>query len=74
VRFFFFRRTWRGRCVAAGAGFGGGDSRVAPLPLEPSSFGGVRELRFSATGAGVRETRRRVISPWPTVHKFVVTQ
>src|SRR5262249_1051476 len=71
---FFLRRTWRGRWDAVGAGFGGGGSLLAPLPLEPSSFGGVRELRFSATGAGVRATSRRVISPWPTVHRFVVTQ
>jgi hypothetical protein len=71
---FFFRRTWRGRCEAGGAGFGDGDSGCAPLPLEPSSFGGVRELRLSTVGAGVRATSRRVISPCPTVHRFVVTQ
>ena len=51
---FFLRRTWRGRCEDEG--FGGGDSRSAPLPLEPSSFGGVRELRRSTVGAGVFAT------------------
>ena len=53
---------------------GVGTSGCAPLPLEPSSFGGVRELRRSGTGAGVRATRRLVISPCPTVQRFVVTQ
>jgi hypothetical protein len=71
---FFFRRTWRGRCEADGAGFGDGASGLAPLPLVPSSFGGVREVRRSGTGAGVRATSRRVISPCPTVQRFVVTQ
>jgi hypothetical protein len=70
---FFLRRTWRGRCED-GAGFGCGPSGLAPFPLEPSSFGGVRELRRSGAGAGVRATSLRVISPWPTVHRFVVTQ
>jgi hypothetical protein len=39
-----------------------------------SSFGGVRELRFSAfagTGLGIS---RRVTKPWPVVHRFVVSQ
>jgi hypothetical protein len=49
---FFFRLTWRGRCDAEGAGLGAGVSGWAPLPLEPSSLGGVRELRFSTVGAG----------------------
>jgi hypothetical protein len=39
-----------------------------------SGFGGVRELRRSGAGAGVFATSRRVISPCPTVHRFVVTQ
>src|SRR3954451_12384369 len=71
---FFLRRTWRGRCEPDGAGVGCGGSRLAPSPLEPSSFGGGRELRLSMTGAGVFPTRRRVISPCPTVQRFVVTQ
>ena len=49
-------------------------SGLAPFPLEPSSFGGVRELRRSGAGAGVFATSRRVISPCPTVQRFVVTQ
>jgi hypothetical protein len=60
---FFFRRTCRGRCEVDGSGFGGGASGLAPFPLEPSSFGGVREVRFSAVGGGVRATSRRVTSP-----------
>jgi hypothetical protein len=71
---FFLRRTWRGRCADDGAGFGEGASVRAPFPLVPSSFGGVRELRRSGVGAGVRATSRRVISPCPTVQRFVVTQ
>jgi len=70
---FFLRRTWRGRWEAAGAGLGGGVSAFAPFPLVPSSFGGVRELRRSGDGAGVFATSRRVISPCPTVQRFVVT-
>ena len=72
---FFLRRTCRGGCgVADGAGLGAAASGAAPFPLEPSSFGGVRELRRSGTGAGVFATSRRVISPCPTVQRFVVTQ
>ncbi len=74
----FFRRTLRGGCCErAGAGFGGvGGSFCAPFPPpSPSSRGGVRELFFSKSdGAGVFGISRRVISPWPTVHRFVVTQ
>jgi len=40
----------------------------------PSGFGGVREVRRSGAGAGVCATSRRVISPCPTVQRFVVTQ
>src|SRR5207253_3086546 len=73
---FFFRRTLRGGCCErAGAGFGASGSRAAPLPPpSPSSRGGVRELRFSSMGAGVFGMSRRVISPCPTVQRFVVTQ
>jgi hypothetical protein len=50
-------------------------SGEAPLPLEPSSsFGGVRDDRLSGVGAGARCTSRRVISPCPTVQRFVVAQ
>src|SRR5439155_1367101 len=43
----------------------------------PSLFGagGVRELRFGPNeGSGVFGISRRVIRPWPTVQRFVVTQ
>jgi hypothetical protein len=37
-----------------------------------TSFGGVRdERRCGAAGLGIS---RRVINPWPTVHRFVVIQ
>src|SRR5204863_5038433 len=72
---FFFRRTFRGCCERAGAGFGAGPSVRAPLPPpSPSSRGGVRELRFSTSPIGVFGTSLRVISPCPTVQRFVVTQ
>ena len=71
---FFLRRTWRGCWEVEGAGAGDGGVVFAPFPLEPPSFGGVRELRRSGAGAGVFATSRRVISPCPTVQRFVVTQ
>jgi hypothetical protein len=73
---FFFRRTWRGCCEDAGfscCGF----AATSPFPWTAgavSCFGGVRELRRSGVGAGVRATSLRVISPCPTVQRFVVTQ
>src|SRR5207302_9377952 len=63
---FFFRRTLRGGCGrdAAGAGLGASGPRRAPFPPPSlSSRGGVRDVRFSSTGAGVFGTRRRVINP-----------
>jgi hypothetical protein len=64
----------RGGCErAGGAGFGASGSALAPFPLEPSSFGGVRELFFSTSPTGVFGTSRLVISPCPTVQRFVVT-
>src|SRR5581483_9435134 len=71
--FFFLRRTWRGPCCA----FGFSPPGEPPSPWRAtavSGFGGVRELRRSTAGAGVRCTSRRVISPCPTVQRFVVTQ
>src|SRR4029077_18950192 len=73
----FFRRTLRGGCCdRAGAGFGGSGLFAAPVPPpSPSSRGGVRELFFSKSdGAGVFGISRLVISPCPTVQRFVVTQ
>jgi hypothetical protein len=70
---FFFRRTWRGCCEVAGFSWRG----LAPslwIAGAVSGFGGVRELRRSGVGAGVFATSRRVISPCPTVQRFVVTQ
>jgi hypothetical protein len=44
---------------------------VPPSPAG-SALGGVRDERFAGTcGFGMS---RLVTSPWPTVHKFVVTQ
>src|SRR5581483_5944317 len=71
----FFRRTLRG-CPAGrdGLAFGSPEAEgFAPLP-PPSSFGGVRDVRLKRSGGGVFGISRRVISPWPTVHRFVVTQ
>jgi hypothetical protein len=65
---FFLRLTRRGCAGAAGAGAGSGATAGAGA----TSFGGVREVRRSG-GCG-RGTSRRVIKPWPTVHRFVVTQ
>src|SRR4029077_11044293 len=77
----FFRRTLRGGCCErAGAGFGDSGLFAAPLPPPsppppPSSRGGVRELFFSnSDGAGVFGISPLVISPCPTVQRFVVTQ
>jgi hypothetical protein len=68
--FLFTRRGWAGAWfLGLGAGSAG-----APL-LIAGAVAGVLELRFgpAATGA-VFGTSRRVTSPWPTVHRFVVTQ
>src|SRR5581483_7786905 len=75
VRFFFLRRTWRGALACGFGRSGAGGSTAAPLPLVPSSsFGGVRDVRRSTVGAAVFGISRRVIRPWPTVHRLVVTQ
>ncbi len=69
---FFLRFTRRGCAGAAGfssAGFGSAPSLLSAA----TSFGGVREERFGA-GGGFFGTSLRVTSPWPTVHRFVVTQ
>src|SRR5581483_12312521 len=72
----FFRRTRRGWPDAFdGAAFGcSGVVGFAPFPPPASSFGGARELRLNRSGGGVLGIRRRVMRPWPTVHRFVVTQ
>src|SRR5919202_5051312 len=69
--FFFFTRLG----AAAGVGFGSGCLRAAPSPPPSPSppRGGVREERFGG-GAPFFGISWRVISPWPTVHRFVVTQ
>src|SRR5262249_22285927 len=75
---FFLRRTWRCCCGPRGVrgrGFAGGLPSSPPLSPPPvSAAGGVRELRRITGGAGVLGTRRRVMIPWPTVHRLVVTQ
>ena len=58
-------------------GLGEAGPGFAPFPPpSPSSFGGVRELLRSPNrlGAGVFGISRRVMRPWPTVQRFVVTQ
>src|SRR5581483_8200364 len=65
---FFLRLTRRGGGAAAAlAGCG------ALIASGSGFFAGVWVRRGHA-GAGVFGIRRRVISPWPTVHRFVVTQ
>jgi hypothetical protein len=58
--------------VAGPTTFTSGSSAVA----FGSSFGGVRELRFAGGGgmAPFLGISRRVMIPWPVVHRFVVTQ
>ena len=60
-------------CAWPVVGFGFGGWRFAPFPSpSPPSFGAVRDVRFSG-GFGFG-ARRRVTSPCPTVHRFVVIQ
>jgi len=66
------RRTFRGADeTAAGAGAGGW-AGASPSWAGLSSFGGVRDERFG--GGAAFGIILRVISPWPTVQRFVVTQ
>ena len=70
--FFFLRRTFRGvEETAAGAGAG---ERVGAPSCSglSSSFGGVRDVRRG--GGWAFGIILRVINPWPTVQRFVVTQ
>src|SRR5581483_5068506 len=75
--FFFLRLTLRGWPGRSAWAFG--CSAAAPLASPPSSGAGagasrrgVRDERCGgAAGFGIN---RRVISPWPTVHRLVVTQ
>src|SRR5262249_45099375 len=73
-RFFFLRRTRFGGASAAAAA-GAGTVARSPEPAAgygSSSRGGVREVRRGwSCGFGIS---RRVIKPWPTVHRLVVTQ
>src|SRR5204863_7472807 len=75
--FFFLRRTFRGGPCACGLACTPLDTVLPPSATTGSGEGGasrgaVRDERFGgATGFGIR---RRVIRPWPTVHRFVVTQ
>src|SRR5262249_40521143 len=84
-RFFFLRRTrfgGAGAAAAAGAGTVAGPPEPSAGP-GPSSRRGAREVR-PRWGGRRREVRRgwscgfgisrRVIKPWPTVHRLVVTQ
>src|SRR5205823_3916774 len=73
-RAFFFFFTRLGGPAAAGVGVGAAGERFAPSPSSGSSRLGARELRFAGVVGGVFATSRRVISPWPTVQRFVVTQ
>ena len=56
-----------------GFDFGSGCFRAASSPSPSPPRGGVREERFGG-GAPFFGMSWRVISPWPTVHRFVVTQ
>ena len=59
--------------AAVGFGFGSGCFRAAPSSSPSPPRGGVREERFGG-GAPFFGMSVRVIRPWPTVHRFVVTQ
>ncbi len=69
---FFLRFTRRG---GPGAGFGGGTSASGCAPSSSVlAFAGVRDERFCVVGGATFGIRRRVMSPWPTVQRFVVIQ
>ena len=67
-----FRLTRRGAPLDAAAGRGWPSLELSPFADTSASFGGVRLERFGgATGFGMS---RRVTSPCPVVHRFVVSQ